>query len=343
MKETVLLTGGAGFIGSHIAVELLQRDYDVVIADDLSNSRPDVPERIEKITGRAPVFYRMDVSDRQALDRVFREHPIAAAVHLAGYKAVGESVQKPLAYYRNNLDTTLALLEVMADHGVHRLIFSSSATVYGNAEAPCREDMPTGGCTNPYAWTKLMIEQILRDAAKADPSLAAVCLRYFNPVGAHESGLIGELPNGIPNNLMPYITQTAAGIRRELTVFGNDYPTPDGTGVRDYIHVVDLARGHAAALDYSRSHPGWEAIKPGHRTGQQRAGDRGDLPAGQRRGGAPPHRPPPPRGPAHLLCRHGQGRPPAALARGKGPGGYVPGFLALAAEPAVTPSVPGPV
>ena len=214
MKETVLLTGGAGFIGSHIAVELLQRDYDVVIADDLSNSRPDVPERIEKITGRAPVFYRMDVSDRQALDRVFRAHDIAAAVHLAGYKAVGESVQKPLAYYRNNLDTTLALLEVMADHGVHRLIFSSSATVYGNAEAPCREDMPTGGCTNPYAWTKLMIEQILRDAAKADPSLAAVCLRYFNPVGAHESGLIGELPNGIPNNLMPYITQTAAGIRR---------------------------------------------------------------------------------------------------------------------------------
>ena len=167
MKETVLLTGGAGFIGSHIAVELLQRDYDVVIADDLSNSRPDVPERIEKITGRAPVFYRMDVSDRQALDRVFRAHDIAAAVHLAGYKAVGESVQKPLAYYRNNLDTTLALLEVMADHGVHRLIFSSSATVYGNAEPPCREDMPTGGCTNPYAWTKLMIEQILRDAAKA--------------------------------------------------------------------------------------------------------------------------------------------------------------------------------
>ena len=216
MKETVLLTGGAGFIGSHIAVELLQRDYDVVIADDLSNSRPDVPERIEKITGRAPVFYRMDVSDRQALDRVFRAHD----------KAVGESVQKPLAYYRNNLDTTLALLEVMADHGVHRLIFSSSATVYGNAEAPCREDMSTGGCTNPYAWTKLMIEQILRDAAKADPSLAAVCLRYFNPVGAHESGLIGELPNGIPNNLMPYITQTAAGIRRELTEWFNALPEP---------------------------------------------------------------------------------------------------------------------
>ena len=201
MKETVLLTGGAGFIGSHIAAELLQRDYNVVIADDLSNARPDVPERIRQITGRAPAFYHMDAADRPALDRVFREHPIAAAVHLAGYKAVGESVQKPLAYYRNNLDTTLALLDVMADHGVHRLIFSSSATVYGDAPAPCREDMPTGGCTNPYAWTKLMIEQILRDAAKADPALSAVCLRYFNPVGAHESGLIGELPNGIPNNL----------------------------------------------------------------------------------------------------------------------------------------------
>ena len=256
MKETVLLTGGAGFIGSHIAVELLQRDYDVVIADDLSNSRPDVPERIEKITGRAPVFYRMDVSDRQALDRVFRAHDIAAAVHLAGYKAVGESVQKPLAYYRNNLDTTLALLEVMADHGVHRLIFSSSATVYGNAEAPCREDMSTGGCTNPYAWTKLMIEQILRDAAKADPSLAAVCLRYFNPVGAHESGLIGELPNGIPNNLMPFVCQTAAGIRKELQVFGDDYDTPDGTGVRDYIHVTDLISGHIAALKKLETKPG---------------------------------------------------------------------------------------
>ena len=244
MKETVLLTGGAGFIGSHIAVELLQRDYNVVIADDLSNARPDVPECIRQITGRAPAFYHMDAADRPALDRVFREHPIAAAVHLAGYKAVGESVQKPLAYYRNNLDTTLALLDVMADHGVHRLIFSSSATVYGDAPAPCREDMPTGGCTNPYAWTKLMIEQILRDAA-------------------HESGLIGELPNGIPNNLMPYITQTAAGIRPELTVFGNDYPTPDGTGVRDYIHVVDLARGHVAALEFSRTSPGWEAINLG--------------------------------------------------------------------------------
>lgn len=252
MKETVLLTGGAGFIGSHIAVELLQRDYDVVIADDLSNSRPDVPERIEKITGRAPVFYRMDVSDRQALDRVFRAHDIAAAVHLAGYKAVGESVQKPLAYYRNNLDTTLALLEVMADHGVHRLIFSSSATVYGTPEkCPITEDMPTGNCSNPYGWTKFMIEQILKDYCHANPDFQAILLRYFNPVGAHQSGRIGESPNGIPNNLMPYITQVAVGKLEKLSVFGNDYPTPDGTGVRDYIHVVDLARGHVAALGYT--------------------------------------------------------------------------------------------
>ena len=263
MKETVLLTGGAGFIGSHIAVELLQRDYNVVIADDLSNARPDVPERIRQITGRAPAFYHMDAADRPALDRVFREHPIAAAVHLAGYKAVGESVQKPLAYYRNNLDTTLALLDVMADHGVHRLIFSSSATVYGDAPAPCREDMPTGGCTNPYAWTKLMIEQILRDAAKADPALSAVCLRYFNPVGAHESGLIGELPNGIPNNLMPYITQVAVGKLPKLGVFGNDYPTPDGTCIRDYIHVLDLATGHVQALERRKKNAGLDIYNLG--------------------------------------------------------------------------------
>ena len=330
MKETVLLTGGAGFIGSHIAVELLQRDYDVVIADDLSNSRPDVPERIEKITGRAPVFYRMDVSDRQALDRVFRAHDIAAAVHLAGYKAVGESVQKPLAYYRNNLDTTLALLDVMADHGVHRLIFSSSATVYGDAPAPCREDMPTGGCTNPYAWTKLMIEQILRDAAKADPALSAVCLRYFNPVGAHESGLIGELPNGIPNNLMPYITQTAAGIRPELTVFGTDSRRHRRPGLYPR---GGSGPGPCGGAGVFPDQPGLGGHQPRHRPGQQRAGDRGDISAGQRRGGALPHRPPAGRGSAHLLCRHGQGGAAAALARGKGPGRHVPGRLALAAEP----------
>ena len=260
----VLLTGGAGFIGSHTAVELLSSGENVIVLDDLSNSKESVVERIERIAGRRVRFYKADAADKAAMTRVFDENEISAVIHFAGLKAVGESVQKPVAYYRNNLDTTLTLLEVMKEHGVHRLIFSSSATVYGTSEdVPFKESAPTGNCTNPYGWTKYMIEQILRDAAKADDELSVVLLRYFNPIGAHESGLIGEAPNGIPNNLMPYITQTAAGIRRELTVFGNDYPTPDGTGVRDYIHVVDLARGHAAALDYSRSHPGWEAINLG--------------------------------------------------------------------------------
>ena len=264
MSKTILLPGGAGFIGSHVAAELLDRGYDVVIADDLSNARADVIDRLERIAGRRPVFYEMDMADRAALERVFTENAIDAVIHLAGFKAVGESVQKPVAYYRNNLDTTLTLLETMAAHDVKKLIFSSSATVYGSENpVPYTEDMPRGSCTNPYGWTKSMIEQILADACVADPELSVVCLRYFNPVGAHESGLIGELPNGIPNNLMPYITQTAAGIRAELSVFGDDYPTPDGTGVRDYIHVVDLAKGHAAAIDYAESHKGWEAINLG--------------------------------------------------------------------------------
>ena len=264
MSQTILLPGGAGFIGSHVAAELLTQGYGVVIADDLSNARPDVMDRLEKITGRRPVFYRADMADRAALERVFTENTIDAVIHLAGFKAVGESVQKPVAYYRNNLDTTLTLLETMAAHGVKKLIFSSSATVYGMENpVPYTEDMPRGNCTNPYGWTKSMIEQILSDACAADPELSVVCLRYFNPVGAHESGLIGEMPNGIPNNLMPYITQTAAGIRAELSVFGNDYPTPDGTGVRDYIHVVDLAKGHVAAIDYADTHTGWEAINLG--------------------------------------------------------------------------------
>ena len=264
MSQTILLPGGAGFIGSHVAAELLTQGYGVVIADDLSNARPDVMDRLEKITGRRPVFYQIDMADRTALERVFTENAIDAVIHLAGFKAVGESVQKPVAYYRNNLDTTLTLLETMAAHGVKKLIFSSSATVYGMENpVPYTEDMPRGNCTNPYGWTKSMIEQILSDACAADPELSVVCLRYFNPVGAHESGLIGEMPNGIPNNLMPYITQTAAGIRAELSVFGNDYPTPDGTGVRDYIHVVDLAKGHVAAINYVNQHKGWEAINLG--------------------------------------------------------------------------------
>lgn len=264
MSQTILLTGGAGFIGSHIAVELLQDGYDVVIADDLSNSRADVIDRIEKITGRRPAFYRIDAADSAALTKVFDEQPIDAAVHLAGFKAVGESVQKPIEYYRNNLDTTLTLLETMRSYDVRRLVFSSSATVYGaDNPVPYTEDMPAGRCTNPYGWTKWMIEQILADVARADAALSVVCLRYFNPVGAHESGLIGERPNGVPNNLMPYITQTAAGIRKELSIFGDDYETPDGTGVRDYIHITDLARGHIAAIGYTEEHVGWEAINLG--------------------------------------------------------------------------------
>lgn len=261
---TVLLVGGTGFIGSHTAVELLNVGEDVVIVDDFSNSEVSVIDRIEEITGKRPAFYQADAADKTAMDRIFTEHPIDAVIHFAGFKAVGESVRKPIEYYRNNLDTLLTLLETMRGHRVKNIIFSSSATVYGMSEnVPFREEAPTGGCTNPYGWTKFMIEQILRDAAVADPELSVVLLRYFNPIGAHESGLIGEKPNGVPNNLMPYIMQVAAGILPQLSVFGNDYPTPDGTGVRDYIHVVDLAKGHVAALRYALSHVGVEAVNLG--------------------------------------------------------------------------------
>ena len=260
----VLLTGGTGFIGSHTAVELIAAGHSVVIADNLANSSASVVDRIEQITGTRPKFYQIDVADKAALSRPFDENELDAVVHFAGLKAVGESVAKPLLYYRNNLDTTLALLEVMASHGCKRFIFSSSATVYGMTnKVPFTEDMPAGGCTNPYGWTKFMIEQILRDAAVADPAMSVVLLRYFNPIGAHESGLIGEAPNGIPNNLMPYLCQVAAGKLPRLNVFGDDYPTPDGTGVRDYIHVVDLAKGHAAALTYSAAHTGAEVFNLG--------------------------------------------------------------------------------
>jgi UDP-glucose 4-epimerase len=265
---SILLTGGAGFIGSHTAVQMIQAGYEVVIADDLSNSEASVIDRIGQITGVQPAFYQIDVADREALEPIFREHHIDGVVHFAGYKAVGESVEKPLSYYRNNLDTTLTLLETMREHGTHCFVFSSSATVYGMSEdVPFTEDQPTGGCTNPYGWTKFMIEQILRDAAAADKALSVVLLRYFNPIGAHESGLIGEKPNGIPNNLMPYITQVAQGIRPQLNVFGNDYPTHDGTGVRDYIHVVDLADGHVAAMRYAAEHKGCEVFNLGTGTG----------------------------------------------------------------------------
>lgn len=259
----VLLTGGAGYIGSHTAVELMTAGHDVVIADDLSNSCGEVVERIEKLGGKKVAFYEIDVCDKAALQKVFGGNGIDAVIHFAGKKAVGESVEKPLLYYRNNLDATITLLEVMEEYGVKKLIFSSSATVYGIPETvPVDENAPRW-CTNPYGWTKYMSEQIMRDACAADGELSVVLLRYFNPIGAHESGMIGEDPEGIPNNLMPFIAQVAVGRRESLGVFGNDYPTPDGTGVRDYIHVVDLAKGHLAALEYSAENAGCEAVNLG--------------------------------------------------------------------------------
>jgi UDP-glucose 4-epimerase len=245
----LLVTGGAGYIGSHTCVELLQAGREVVVVDNLCNSRREVLGRIERITGRTVVFYECDVRDAAALREIFRTHRIDAVLHFAGLKAVGESVERPLDYYDDNVGGTLTLCAAMAQAGVQRLVFSSSATVYGDPDAvPVREDHPLRP-TNPYGRSKAMIESILHDLWRADPAWRIALLRYFNPVGAHESGLIGEDPAGVPNNLMPYIAQVAIGRREALNVFGNDYPTPDGTGVRDYIHVVDLARGHLAALD----------------------------------------------------------------------------------------------
>ena len=256
----ILVTGGAGYIGSHTCVELLQQGHTPIAVDNLCNSSAKSLERVKQITGREVPFYEGDVRDAALLERIFSEHEIGCVIHFAGLKAVGESVAKPLTYYENNLCSTMTLCRVMERFGVKKLIFSSSATVYsGDNEMPLRENSRTGNCTNPYGWTKYMGEQILRDIAKADPEWSVVLLRYFNPVGAHESGQIGEHPNGIPNNLMPYISQTAIGKRHHLSVFGNDYPTPDGTGVRDYIHVVDLARGHVAAVQYLAEHAG-EAV-----------------------------------------------------------------------------------
>lgn len=253
----ILLTGGAGYIGSHTAAACVQAGYDVVIADNFSNSSPETVERLAQITGRQIPVWEADVADRQAMRRLFAAYPIDAVLHFAGYKAVGESVEKPVMYYRNNLDTALTLLEVMAEYGCSRFVFSSSATVYGETgSVVLTEELPAGRCANPYGRTKYFVEELLRDAAAADGQLSVVLLRYFNPIGAHESGLIGERPNGVPNNLMPYITQVAAGIRDRLHVFGGDYPTPDGTCIRDYIHVMDLAEGHVAALDYAGAHTG---------------------------------------------------------------------------------------
>ena len=259
----VLLTGGAGYIGSHTAVELMNAGCDVVIADDLSNSCREVVKRIEELGKKTVRFYEIDVCGADALEQVFSENDIDAVIHFAGKKAVGESVAKPLMYYKNNLDATMNLLEVMQRHDVNKLIFSSSATVYGVPKVvPIDEKQPTW-CTNPYGWTKYMSEQIMRDVCAANPKLSIVLLRYFNPIGAHESGRIGEDPKGIPNNLMPYISQVAIGRREKLSVFGNDYDTHDGTGVRDYIHVVDLAKGHLAALKYAQNENGCVEINLG--------------------------------------------------------------------------------
>ncbi|MDR3216523.1 MAG: UDP-glucose 4-epimerase GalE [Clostridiaceae bacterium] len=248
MKKKILVTGGTGYIGSHTVVELIANGYDTVILDNLSNSKEAVIDRLYKITGKKVKFYQADLCDKPAVAEIFKKENFTDVIHFAGLKAVGESVSKPLYYYRNNIYGTINLLECMREAGVKNIVFSSSATVYGDPErVPITENFPLSA-TNPYGQTKLMIEQILRDIYRADPSFNIALLRYFNPIGAHESGLIGEDPNGIPNNLAPYITKVAAGKLQKISVFGNDYPTPDGTGVRDYIHVVDLAKGHIAAL-----------------------------------------------------------------------------------------------
>ena len=245
----ILVTGGAGFIGSHTLIELVEAGHAPVVVDNLSNSSPKAIERVEKIVGTTIPFYNVDIRDREGLEKVFAENTFDCCIHFAGLKAVGESVQKPWEYYENNIGGTLVLVDVMRKHGCKNIIFSSSATVYGAPETmPITEDCPKGTVTNPYGWTKYMLEQVLSDIQKADPEWNVVLLRYFNPIGAHKSGTIGEDPNGIPNNLMPYITQVAVGKLPQLGVFGNDYPTHDGTGVRDYIHVVDLAKGHVCAI-----------------------------------------------------------------------------------------------
>lgn len=252
----ILVTGGAGYIGSHTVVELLTLGEQVIIVDNFFNAKPEVLKRIQTITGKKPIFYELDVLEESKLQLIFKKHTIESVIHFAGYKAVGESVAKPLAYYHNNLNSTMVLLKTMLKNQVYRLVFSSSATVYGNPKKmPILETDPVGGTTNPYGSTKLINEMIIEDVVKANPLLHAVILRYFNPIGAHSSGLIGEDPQGIPNNLMPYITQVAIGKRPFLSVYGNDYPTIDGTGVRDYIHVVDLAVGHVAALTKLKSNP----------------------------------------------------------------------------------------
>lgn len=260
----VLVTGGAGYIGSHTVLSLLESGYEVVVVDNLSNSHKVALDRVEAIAGKKAGFHQVDIRDKDSLSSVFSQFEIDSVIHFAGLKAVGESTSKPIEYYDNNVNGTLVLLDVMRNFGVHKLVFSSSATVYGTAaRIPYREDQPTGGTTNPYGTSKHMVEQILLDCAKADPKLSVVLLRYFNPIGAHSSGLIGEDPQGIPNNLMPFIAQVAVGKRDKLSVFGDDYDTADGTCLRDYLHVVDLADGHVKALQWQKDNVGAEAFNLG--------------------------------------------------------------------------------
>ena len=260
----ILLAGGAGYIGSHTAIVLINAGHTVIIADNYSNSSPEAVRRVEMITGTNIKIYEADIQDKIAVSRIFEENQIDCVIHFAGLKAVGESVKMPVKYYRNNIDTTLTLLECMEKYDVRNIVFSSSATVYGEENAvPNVETMKKGTCTNPYGWTKSMMEQILEDAAKANDKLSVVLLRYFNPIGAHESGMIGEDPQGIPNNLMPYVSQVAVGKRECLTIFGDDYDTPDGTCRRDYIHVMDLADGHLKAVEYAHNHTGVEVFNLG--------------------------------------------------------------------------------
>lgn len=267
-KQTILVTGGAGFIGSHTCVELLEAGFDVIVLDNLCNSSELSLDRVEQICGKRPCFVKGDIMNRNDLEAVFEANDIDAVIHFAGLKAVGESVEKPLLYYRNNVGGTLTLCDVMASYGVKDIVFSSSATVYGQpAFVPITEECPKAPATNPYGWTKSMIEQVLIDLAASDPAWNVMLLRYFNPIGAHESGLIGENPRGIPNNLMPYITQVAIGKLDHLRVFGDDYDTPDGTGVRDYIHVVDLAKGHVCAIEHMDELPGVQVFNLGTGTG----------------------------------------------------------------------------
>ncbi|MCI9415762.1 MAG: UDP-glucose 4-epimerase GalE [Clostridiales bacterium] len=264
----ILITGGCGYIGSHTCIELLKAGQDIVVLDNYYNAKPEALRRVQELAGKEFPFYECDIRDADGLRRIFAAHKIDAVIHFAGLKAVGESVQKPLEYYDNNVGGTVTLCQVMAEMGCKRIVFSSSATVYGmNNPSPLQEDMPTGAVTNPYGRTKYVIEEILKDVCVSDPDWTVVLLRYFNPIGAHESGRIGEDPNGIPNNLMPYISQVAIGRLPRLSIFGDDYDTPDGTGVRDYIHVVDLAVGHVKAVDFALKHTGAEVFNLGTGTG----------------------------------------------------------------------------